>query len=94
MPVMAYSPVGQGGSLLRHLALAEVAGRHGATPAQIAIAWTLRAPGGVISIPKASDPEHVRQNARAREILLTAADLATLDAGFPPPKRKRPLAML
>jgi hypothetical protein len=36
----------------------------------------------------------VRQNARAREILLTAADLATLDAGFPPPKRKRPLAML
>ena len=94
MPVMAYSPVGQGGGLLRNRALAEVARRHGATPAQIAIAWTLRAPGGVISIPKAADPEHVRQNAAARDIVLTAADLAALDAAFPPPGRKRPLAML
>ncbi len=94
MPVMAYSPVGQGGRLLRNKALAEVAKRHGATPAQIAIAWTLRAPGGVISIPKASNPDHVRQNAKAREIVLGAEDLAALDAAFPPPTRKRPLAML
>jgi len=94
MPVMAYSPVGQGGALLRHAALAEVARRHGATPAQVAIAWTLRGPGGVISIPKAADPEHVRQNAAARDVALTAEDLATLDAAFPPPRRKRPLAML
>ena len=72
MPVMAYSPVGQGGALLRHKALRAVAARHGgATPAQVAIAWTLRAPGGVISIPKASDPEHVRQNAAARDLRLT-----------------------
>ena len=57
MPVMAYSPVGQGGALLRNRRWREVAKRHGATPAQVAIAWTLRAPGGVISIPKASDPD-------------------------------------
>ncbi|MBY0331131.1 MAG: aldo/keto reductase [Acetobacteraceae bacterium] len=94
MPVMAYSPVGQGGALLRNRALGEVARRHGATPAQVAIAWTLRSPGGVISIPKAADPEHVRQNAAARDIALTAEDLAALDAAFPPPARKRPLAML
>ena len=42
VPVMAYSPIGQGGLLLRSRALAEVAKRHGATPAQIAIAWGLR----------------------------------------------------
>jgi diketogulonate reductase-like aldo/keto reductase len=94
MPVMAYSPVGQGGSLLRNRALAQVAARHGATPAQVAIAWTLRSPGGVISIPKAADPAHVRQNAAARDIALTQQDLAELDAAFPPPRRKRPLAML
>jgi diketogulonate reductase-like aldo/keto reductase len=94
MPVMAYSPVGQGGRLLGNPALAAVARQHGATPAQIALAWTLRAPGGVISIPKAADPAHVRQNAQAREIALSPADLATLDAAFPPPRRKRPLAML
>jgi diketogulonate reductase-like aldo/keto reductase len=93
MPVMAYSPVGQGGALLRHKALRAVAERHGATPAQAALAWTLRAPG-VISIPKASDPEHVRSNAAARDLRLTEADLAELDAAFPPPKRKQGLAML
>lgn len=93
MPVMAYSPVGQGGALLRHPALRAVAARHGATPAQVAIAWTLRAPG-VVSIPKASDPEHVRLNAAARDLRLTESDLAELDAAFPPPKRKQRLAML
>ncbi|WP_408906595.1 aldo/keto reductase [Roseomonas sp. CAU 1739] len=93
MPVMAYSPVGQGGRMLRHKALAEVASRHGATPAQIAIAWTLR-DGNVISIPKAADPAHVRANAAARDITLTKDDLVTLDAGFTPPVRKRGLAML
>ena len=93
MPVMAYSPVGQGGRMLRHKALAEVAARHGATPAQIAIAWTLRHPQ-IVSIPKAADPVHVRQNAAARDIVLTAEDLTALDAGFAPPARKRSLAML
>lgn len=93
MPVMAYSPVGQGGRMLRNAALAEVAKRHGVTPAQVAIAWTLRHPH-VISIPKASDPAHVRQNAAARDIVLTAEDLATLDGSFAPPTRKRSLAML
>jgi diketogulonate reductase-like aldo/keto reductase len=93
MPVMAYSPVGQGGALLRHPALRAVAARHGATPAQVAIAWTLRAPG-VVSIPKASDPEHGRFNAVARDLRLTEADSAELDAAFPPPKRKQSLAML
>jgi diketogulonate reductase-like aldo/keto reductase len=93
MPVMAYSPVGQGGSLLRDAALKRVAARHGVTPAQVALAWTLRRPG-VISIPKAADPAHVQQNAAARDLRLTAEDEAELDAAFPPPKRKRSPAML
>jgi diketogulonate reductase-like aldo/keto reductase len=93
MPVMAYTPVGQAGALLRHKAVRAVAGRHGATPAQVAIAWTLRGPG-VVSIPKAADPEHVRLNAAARDLRLSPEDLAALDAAFPPPKGKRSLAML
>jgi diketogulonate reductase-like aldo/keto reductase len=93
MPVMAYSPVGQGGALLRHRALATVAQRHGATPAQVALAFVLARPG-VIAIPKASDPAHLRENAKARELALTEQDRKELDAAFPPPPRKRPLAML
>jgi diketogulonate reductase-like aldo/keto reductase len=90
MPVMAYSPVGQGGSLLRSKALAAVAKRHDATPAQIAIAWTMRH-ANVISIPKASEPSHVRQNAAAGGISLTEADLDEIDAAHPPPARKQSL---
>ena len=93
IPVMAYSPVGQGGRLLKNPALAAVAKRHNATPAQIALAWGLRHPH-VISIPKASDPAHVRQNAAAAEIVLTPQDLAEIDAAYPPPKRATRLAML
>ncbi|SDB15076.1 aldo/keto reductase [Belnapia rosea] len=93
MPVMAYSPVGQGGALLRHPALQAVAERLGATPAQVAIAWTLRQPQ-VISIPKAADAAHIRLNAAAAGLRLAPEDLAALDAAFPPPRRKRALAML
>jgi diketogulonate reductase-like aldo/keto reductase len=90
--VMAYTPVGSGGRLLRAPALLSVARRHGASAAQVAIAWGLR-PGGVVSIPKAGSPPHVRENAAAA-LALTAEDCSEIDAGFPPPRRKKPLAML
>jgi diketogulonate reductase-like aldo/keto reductase len=93
MPVMAYSPLGQGGALLRDRTLKEVALRHHATPAQIALAWVLREPG-VIAIPKSSAPEHVRANAAAAELSLTRQDLDDLDAAFPPPNEKQPLGLL
>lgn len=90
VPIMAYSPVGQGGRLLQSRALAAVAKRHNASPAQIAIAWTMRH-DNVISIPKASDPAHVRENAAAGELALTEEDLAAIDAAHPPPGRKQSL---
>ena len=93
MPIMAYSPVGQAGRLLRAPALTKIAARHNATPAQIAIAWSLRHPG-IISIPKAGDAAHVRLNAAAADITLTPADLAEIDAAYPPPRRNQSLAML
>nr|WP_321983717.1 aldo/keto reductase [uncultured Lichenicoccus sp.] len=91
--LMAYSPVGQGGALLRHQVLQTIAARHGSSPAQIALAWTIRH-RGVISIPKSGNAAHVRENAAAAAITLQPEDLAELDVAFPPPKRKVPLAML
>ena len=93
MPVMAYSPVGQGGQLLAHPALAAVAKAHGATPAQVALAWVLRQKG-VIAIPKAGDVAHVRANAAAADLVLSPDDLARVDRAFPAPARKSPLHML
>ena len=93
MPVMAYSPVGQGGRLLRHKTLAAIAARHRATPAQVAIAFTLLRPG-VCSIPKAANAKHVRENAAARDVRLDEQDVTALDQAFPPPRSKVPLAML
>jgi len=93
VPVMAYSPVGQGGDLLRDAALGAVARRHGASPAQVAIAWSLRG-GGVVSIPKATGLAHVAENAAAARLVLTAEDLAAIDRAFAPPDRKQRLEML
>jgi diketogulonate reductase-like aldo/keto reductase len=90
--VMAYSPLAQG-AILADPVLARVAVRHGVGPAGIAIAWSMRLPG-VISIPKTSSLARLRDNARAADLMLTAADLAELDAAFPPPRRATPLAML
>ena len=90
---MAYSPVGHGRGLLENKALKKIAKHHDATSAQIALAWVLHQPG-VIAIPKSSNEKHVRDNARSIEIKLTKEDLAELDQEFPPPKSKKPLAML
>jgi diketogulonate reductase-like aldo/keto reductase len=93
MPVMAYSPIGQAGRLLRSRSLSAVAARHRATTAQVAIAWSLRQPG-IISIPKAGDAAHLRENAQAAALHFTEVDLAQIDAEFPPPTHKIPLEML
>lgn len=92
MPLMAYSPVDQG-ALARNERLRAIAERHGATPAQIALAWVMAQPG-TIAIPKAVRPEHVRQNVEALGIALSATDLAELDRAFPAPTRKSPLEMI
>jgi diketogulonate reductase-like aldo/keto reductase len=91
--LMAYTPIGQAGRLLRAPALIAIAARHNATPAQVALAWGLRHPH-VICIPKATDPTHIRENAAALDIRLSVQDLTEIDAAFPPPRRKQSLAML
>lgn len=92
VPVMAYSPIEQG-RLLRKRGLAAIAKRLGRTEAQIALAWLIRQKG-IIAIPKAGRPDHIRENCAALEVELGRQDLAELDAAFPPPRRAEPLAML
>jgi diketogulonate reductase-like aldo/keto reductase len=90
--VMAYSPVDQG-RILGNRALEQIAKRHHATPAQIALAWAVRQ-DGVMAIPRASSTAHVRENHGALGITLSAHDLDEIDRAFPPPKGPRPLEMI
>lgn len=92
VPIMAYSPIEQA-RLLAHKTVKRVAGRHNATPAQLCLAWVLRQEG-VIAIPKAGSPEHVREDHEALEIKLTTKDLHELDEAFPPPREPQPLEMI
>lgn len=58
-------------------ALRTVAGRHGATPAQVALAWVVRRPN-VVAIPGASSVEQLERNAEAADLHLTDDDDAWL----------------
>jgi diketogulonate reductase-like aldo/keto reductase len=90
--IMAYSPLEQG-RMLNNRGLREVAARHQATAAQVALAWLLRQ-DGMIVIPKATKLDHVRENRAAADLRLTEEDLAALDRAFPPPTSRTPLGML
>lgn len=95
--VMAYSPLGSSGADLRALlgneTLRAVGNRHGATPAQVALAWLLAKPG-VVTIPKAATEEHVRENRAALDLQLTAEDMRDIDAAYPPPRRATRLEVI
>ena len=89
---MAYSPIEQA-QLLASTKLKAIASDIGATPAQLAIAWLLTQPD-VIVIPKTTHIARLEENLGALDLRLDAATLAALDAAFPPPHKRTPLAML
>ncbi|MFD8985330.1 aldo/keto reductase, partial [Streptomyces sp. NPDC059564] len=60
--------------------LLAVARAHGASPAQVRLAWTLHRGPHVLAIPGTGNPEHLAANVAAGALRLTEADLAALDA--------------
>lgn len=84
--LLAYSPLGRGALLRgrRAAVLSELGRELGVAPSQVALAWTVRH-RGVVAIPKAVDPAHVRENAAAGDLVLTVEQLARLDRAFPAP---------
>ena len=91
IPLMAYCPIDQG-QLAHDAALRRIGEQHGVTASQVALAWAASQPG-VIAIPKAVREAHLRENFAAASLPLSADAWAELDRVFPPPRRKRPLAM-
>jgi aryl-alcohol dehydrogenase-like predicted oxidoreductase len=66
-------------------ALTTFAAAHGATCAQIALAWLLRKNSFVVPIPGTQQPGHAVQNAAAADIALSPEDIEALDNLFPAP---------
>lgn len=77
MVVQAYSPIGRGIDLESRV-VKEVAAERGCTPAQAILAWHL-AQGRVV-IPKSVHRERLAENLAADGVVLTAEDLARIDA--------------
>ena len=75
-----------GASLLLDPMLARIGAAHSCSAAAVALAWTIRN-GNVIAIPESSSATHVKENAVALSLTLTAQELHTLDAAHPPPNR-------
>ena len=58
--------------------VAAVAAEHGATPAQVRLAWTLHQGRHVLAIPGTGNPAHVTENVAAGGLRLTGEDLGRL----------------
>lgn len=69
----SWSPLGQGGELLSDPVITAIAEAHGATPAQVVIAWHLAE--GFVVIPKSVTPERIVSNLAAAELELTAEEV-------------------
>ena len=79
---MPWAPLGGERATLTKAAgvIAEVAEAHEATPAQIAIAWSLRKSPVILAIPGTGRVAHLEENAAAAEVTLTDAEFKALEA--------------
>ena len=79
----SWSPLASGKKVLDDPVIGGIARAHGATPAQVVIAWHLAL--GLVVLPKSVTPTRIVENLAAADLVLTEADLAalaTLDRGF------------
>ena len=70
----AYSPIAHGAAL-KSEALAGIAAKYSASVAQVCIQYTLQL--GAVSLPKSSNPDHIRSNAQL-DFTLSNEDMQTL----------------
>lgn len=79
-----YFPLGSGFPGQRHVtaepAVVEIAGRLGATPSQVGLAWLLAHAPNVLLIPGTASVAHLEENVAAGDLTLGAEVMATLDA--------------
>jgi aryl-alcohol dehydrogenase-like predicted oxidoreductase len=60
--------------------LGQIAGRHGATPAQVALAWLLAQKPWIVPIPGTTNPDRLAQNIASADLTLSATDLDEIES--------------
>ena len=75
---LPWYPLAAGALVRRGGTLAEIAQRHKATPAQVALAWLLRRSPVMLPIPGTSSIAHFEENLAASGVALTGAEFAAL----------------
>ncbi|MEN3281476.1 MAG: pyridoxine 4-dehydrogenase [Solirubrobacteraceae bacterium] len=78
---LPWAPIARGDLAQSSSALASVAARRRATPAQIALTWLLHRSPVMLPIPGTRTPKHLRENVNAALIELSENDLLALDRG-------------
>ncbi len=73
----SWSPLASGQRVLEDEVITRIAGAHGATPAQVVIAWHLA--NDCVVIPKSVTPSRIVENLEAADLELTAGDLEAID---------------
>lgn len=68
----------------------EVAQRHGATPAQVALAWLLRKGDDIVPIPGTKRRSYLEENVAAANVALDDSDMRQLDASLAPERVSGP----
>ena len=74
----SWSPLGQGGDLLKNEALVAIGKKHGKTPAQVGIRWHVQL--GHMVIPKSVTPERIKANIDVFGFELSADEMKAIDA--------------
>ena len=89
----SYFPRFQGDALDANLALVDkitaIAQEKGCTPGQLALAWVLAQGDDVVPIPGTKRVKYLEENVAASDVKLSDEDLAALETGRPPRRRRR-----
>lgn len=101
IPFIAYGPIGQAGRAVTESGIAkdrmmkdervrELAERKGISVVQLLLAFVLYQED-VSAIPKAVCPDHIEENAKSIEVMLTGAEIEQLSKSFPTPAGRVPM---
>jgi diketogulonate reductase-like aldo/keto reductase len=71
---------GRGVTAAEHAEVLAITSAHGATAAQVRLAWTLQRGAHVLAIPGTSDPAHLEANVAAGALRLSGEELALLQS--------------